>query len=140
MGCILGLDFGEKRVGVAVSDETKQLAEPLTTLDFRGREQLKTEIEKIILSYSIEAIVVGLPVTLKGEMGPSAKKVEREVEWFKTKIEKPWIYWDERLSTAEAERILLMADLSRSRRKEVRDRVAAQRILQNYLDYHKGKL
>lgn len=140
MGCLLGIDMGEKRIGVAVSDETQTLAEPLTTIIFHGREPLKREIEKIIALYGVEKIVVGLPVTMKGEIGPSAKKILAQVDWLKQAVDRPWVMWDERLSTAEAERILLMADLSRSRRKQVRDRVAAQRILQNYLDHHKGKL
>jgi len=135
MGVWIGLDFGEKRVGVAVTDEEKRMAFPLKTLEFRGRNDLLAQIKKIIADYRAEQIVVGLPKTLKGDMGPAARKIMDEVEWFKSQVPGPWVLWDERLSTKEVERVLQEAELSPSRRKEVRDRLAAQRILQNYLDY-----
>ncbi len=135
MGVILGLDMGEKRVGVAVTDELGMVATPLVSLAYTGRKQLVNDLNKLIAEYNAEKIVVGLPKTLKGEMGPAAQKISAQVGWFKTQINLPWIFWDERLTTAEVERVLLDADMSRERRKEVRDRLAAQRILQNYLDF-----
>ena len=138
MAVLLGLDLGEKRVGVAVTDELGMMAVPLLTLERRSRKQILEEIQKISAQYHVSKIVVGLPKTLKGEVGPAAEKILAEVEWFKQQMEKPFICWDERLSTQEVERVLLAADLSRSRRREVRDRLAAQRILQNYLDYQKS--
>ena len=134
---LLGLDMGEKRIGVSVTDESGSLATPLTALEFRGRKKLLEALTQFVDQYHISKIVVGLPKTMKGEIGPAATKVTELVEWLKGYIDKPWILWDERLSTQEIERILLAADMSRARRKEVRDQLAAQRILQSYVDASK---
>ena len=140
MASILGLDLGEKRVGLAISDELEILATPFSVVRFKNRAELLLEIEKVVQEYRIGKIVVGLPKTLKGEIGPAARKTIEEVECMKARLpEVEWVFWDERLSTAEVERVLLDADLSRSRRKEVRDKLAAQRILQNYLDAQKNR-
>ena len=138
MNVMLGLDLGEKRVGVAVTDEMGTLATPLVTLEPRGRKHLLEELQKIVAEYHVSKIVVGLPKTLKGEMGPAAEKIMAEVEWLKERLDRPWVFWDERLSSQEVERVLLAADVSRLRRREVRDQLAAQRILQSYLDYQRS--
>ena len=135
MAILIGLDLGEKRVGVAIADERTSLATPLATIEVRGRRQLADELKKIIAEHHVEKIVVGLPYTLKGEMGPQAEKIMGEVEALKQQIDSEWLMWDERLSTLEVERMLVSADVSRQKRKEVRDKLAAQRILQNYLDF-----
>lgn len=134
MSALLGLDMGEKRIGVSVTDESGSIATPLRNLEFRGRKELLAELTHLVDQYHISKIVVGLPKTLKGEIGPAARKVTEQVEWLKAYIDKPWILWDERLSTQEIERVLLAAEVSRARRKEVRDQLAAQRILQSYID------
>ncbi len=136
---LLGLDLGEKRVGVAVTDEAGMMALPLTTLEFRGRNHLLEQLTRLVKDYRVQKIIVGFPKTLKGETGPAAQKVMAQVEWFKGVLDRPWILWDERLSTREVERVLLEADVSRAKRKEVRDQLAAQRILQNYMD-HQSRL
>lgn len=140
MGALLGLDMGTKRVGVAVSDEGRSMALPLTTLFFSGRSHLLKELEGLVEEYRVEEIVVGLPKTLKGEMGIAAEKIQKEVEWFETRLRVRWTFWDERLTTQEVERVLLEADVSRSKRKEVRDQLAAQRILQNYIDFKRNRV
>ena len=134
MSTVMGLDFGQKRIGVAISDETMVIATPVGAIDFSSRKQLLEELTKLMDAYRVVKIVVGLPKTLQGEIGPAAQKVTEHVEWLKTYIDKPWIFWDERLSTREVERVLLAADMSRAKRKGVRDKLAAQRILQSYLD------
>jgi putative Holliday junction resolvase len=135
MPVYLGLDLGEKRVGVSRSDETGTIAEAYTTLQFKSKEDLLRQIKGCIEKIQPDKIVVGLPHTLKGEVGAAAENVLRRVDWLKTKLEfDEWILWDERMTTAEAERVLLEADVSRADRKNLRDRIAAQRILQNYLD------
>jgi len=131
----LGLDYGSKRIGIAVSDELGSIAIPLMTLQVRGRKQILAELVRLIDEYHIQKIVIGLPKTLKGEIGPSAQKVLEWVEWLKGSVEPECILWDERLTTREVERMLIDADVSRARRKEVRDKIAAQRILQSYLDH-----
>ena len=137
MASLIGLDFGEKRIGVAVSDESATVATPLTTLEFQSRKQLLAEITRLVDEYNVTKIVVGLPKTLKGEIGPSAQKIMAHIEWLKGQLDRAWVFWDERLSTQEIERVLLSADVSRGRRREVRDRLAAQRILQSYLDHQR---
>lgn len=139
MATLLGLDLGEKRIGVAVSDEMQMLAEPLTMINFQGRKQVLSELQKLIEAYRVHEIIVGLPKTLKGEIGPAAQKIMGHVEWFKQHTPQEWILWDERLSTQEIEKFLIAADVSRGRRKEVRDQLAAQRILQNYLDFKRSQ-
>ena len=138
MPSVLGLDLGEKRVGVAIADEVSRVAMPLITLYIRGRRHLLEQLNPILAENKIEKIVVGLPKNLSGEIGPPAKRIMIEVEWYQAQISVPWVFWDERLSTQEVERLMLDADVSPGRRKEIRDQLAAQRILQNYLDFHRG--
>ena len=136
MASLLGLDFGEKRVGVAIAEESLRIATPLTTLEIRGRGHLLEELSKLVNQHHIEKIVVGLPQTLKGEIGPAAQKVIETVEWLKQSIDRTWVLWDERLTTQEIERLLVLAEVHYKKRKEVRDQLAAQRILQSYMDAH----
>ena len=135
MPSLLGVDFGEKRVGVSLSDETMTIASAFKTLHFQGRKQILREIQAIVQEYQVHKIVVGFPLTLRGETGDAASKVQQHVDWFRAHSSLEWILWDERLTTQEAERMLIQADLSRARRKEVIDQIAAQRMLQSYLDF-----
>ena len=139
MPCLLGIDLGEKRAGVAVSDETLLIASPLKTIPVQGRRQLLREIQNLIQEYGVSQVIVGFPITLRGEQGEAAQKVQAHVEWFRAHSSLEWILWDERLTTQEAERILLAADMSRARRKEVIDQIAAQRMLQSYLDFQRAR-
>ncbi len=137
MPILLGLDLGEKRAGVARSDETQTIAEAFSTLFFTGKKELLGKLKGLIEEFQPEKIVVGLPITLRGEKGIAAEKIEARVEWLKEHLKGEWVFWDERFSTVEAERVLLEADLSREKRKNLRDQLAAQRILQHYLDAHR---
>ena len=139
MAFILGVDLGEKRIGIAIADDVTKIATPLKTIIVHNRKELLAGISKLVTEYHSTKIVVGLPKTLKGDIGPAAQKIMETVDWLKTQLsQQDWVFWDERLSSQEVERILLEADLSRERRKEVRDQLAAQRILQNYLDFHRN--
>jgi len=133
-GALLGLDLGEKRIGVAFVPAGTTIAFPVKTIEVKGREQVLAQIRQLILEHKAEKVVVGLPVTLKGEMGIAAKKRTEEVAWYQERLSVPVVMWDERLSSKEVERMLISADVRRDRRKEVIDQLAAQRILQNYLD------
>ena len=133
-GTLLGLDLGEKRIGVAFVPAGTTIAFPVKTIEVRGREQVLAQIQKLILEHKAEKVVVGLPKTLKGEIGIAASKRIQEVEWYRTRLSVPVVMWDERLSSKEVERMLIAADVSRKKRKEIVDQLAAQRILQNYLD------
>jgi len=138
MAIVLGIDLGTHRIGLALSDEGETIAFPHETIAYRGREFLAASLRDLVVQYKISRIVVGLPKTLRGDMGPAALKTVDEVDWLKTKVDAQWILWDERLSTQEIERLLREAELSPARRKGVRDQLAAQRILQNYLDHSRN--
>ena len=141
MAAYMGLDMGAKRVGVAISDELGMIAQPHAMIEFRGRKQLLEELQKIIQTFHVGTIVVGLPKTMKGEIKETAQWVTGHVDWFKAETDPVlnWVLWDERFTTQEVERMLLDADMSRQKRKDVRDQLAAQRILQSYLDCHRHK-
>lgn len=131
---ILGLDVGDVRIGVAVSDPLKIIARGL---DFIKRTTVKEDVEAIrelVDEHEAEEIVVGLPKMMSGKIGVQAQKVQDFAEALGATIEIPIIMWDERLSTVAATRVLIEADMSRKKRKKVVDKVAATLILQGYLD------
>lgn len=133
---VLGLDYGEKRIGISISDPLLMTAQAVSVIT--RSSCLEDDIEKIkdvIAKYGDDfEIVIGLPKTMRGEIGPAAKSVLKFVDKLSKKVPFPVITWDERLSTAASERMLLEADLSRAKRKKVIDSSAAQFILQGYLD------
>ena len=129
---ILGIDIGKKRIGVAVSDETYFLARGLSTIE-RNRKEFK-KIKELTVEYEIEKIVFGLPLKLDGSRSSQTEKTLLFVEELKKSISLSFIPWDERLTTKEAEKILIQADLSRKKRKKLIDKLSAQIILQDYLD------
>jgi len=134
-GTILGLDLGEKRIGVAFVNAGTTIAFPLATIAVKGRQKVLEEIKKLIASRKVEKIVVGLPKTLRNEIGIAAEKRIKEVEWYQSQLQVPLVLWDERLSSKEVERVLIEADVRRDKRKEIIDQLAAQRILQGYVDH-----
>jgi putative Holliday junction resolvase len=131
---ILGLDVGSKTIGVAVSDELSLIARGVTTLKRKGLRQDIKQLLTVIEEHEVEKIIVGLPKNMNGSLGPSAKMVLSLIDELKKFVELPIITWDERLSTVAAQRVLLEADMSRKKRKQVIDKVAALLILQGYLD------
>jgi len=127
------MDIGSRTIGIAISDELGITAQGLKTIKRRSMEEDLKEISIIIAQFKIDRIVVGLPKNMDGTIG---KQAELVLQWIKTaqeKINTPVETWDERLSTVEASKILLEADLSRKKRKGVIDKVAAVLILQGYL-------
>jgi putative Holliday junction resolvase len=135
---IMGLDVGSHTIGIAISDELGMTAQGLKTIKRSSTESDFAEIKSIIIKFGIERIVVGLPKNMDGTLGKGAEAVFRWIEALTKRIDLPVVTWDERLSTVEATKILLEADLSRRKRKAVIDKVAAVIILQGYLD-HSGK-
>ncbi len=131
---ILGLDIGSKRIGVAVSDELGFTAQGLRTLTFTDENTVLESIKKIAQEYQVTEIVVGLPYNMDGTEGRQAEKVRSIMAAIEQSVELPVVEWDERLSTVAAERVLLEADMSRSKRRKVIDKIAAVIILQGYLD------
>ena len=131
---LLGLDLGEKTIGLALSDTTLSVATPLETLA-RGKfatDALK--LDAIIFAHRIGGLVVGLPLSMDGSDGPSAQSSRAFARNFAARSQLPILMWDERLSTAAVTRTLLEADASRRRRAQVVDKMAAAYILQGTLD------
>lgn len=133
-GALAGLDLGTKTIGVAVSDRLRSVASPLSTI---RREKFTLDVEKLLKITSereIAGLVLGLPMNMDGSEGPRCQSTRA----FARNLEKlsplPITFWDERLSTVAAERAMLEADMSRKRRAEVIDHVAAGFILQGALD------
>ncbi|HHW66704.1 Holliday junction resolvase RuvX [Defluviitalea raffinosedens] len=134
---IMGMDYGEKTIGIAVSDPFGWTAQGVEIIRRKDENNLKESMERIkelIEQYDVKKIVLGFPKNMNNTLGVRAEKTLE----FKEKLEKRFsievILWDERLSTKAAESILLEADISRSKRKKVIDKMAAVYILQGYLD------
>jgi putative holliday junction resolvase len=133
---VLGLDLGTKTLGVAVSDELGWTAQGLETIKIdeeQGQFGLK-RLRELIEAYHVEAIVLGFPKNMNGTVGPRGEASQQFAEILKREFGLPVILWDERLSTMAAERMLISADVSRKKRKQVIDKMAAVMILQSYLD------
>lgn len=138
---IVGLDYGLARIGIALSDERKIIASPLTT--FPTEKKLEETVVKLVQqlkshsqthNYLIEEIVIGLPLMMSGKKGMIADEVVSLVELMRQHIDVPIITWDERLTTVQAERSLREGTMTRKKRARYVDTVAACIILQNYLD------
>jgi len=131
---LLGLDLGEKTIGIALSDTRLTVATPMETLK-RGKFAADApKLEKIIAEQNVGGLVVGLPLNMDGSDGPSAQSARAFARNFAARSEVPVLLWDERLSTAAVTRTLLDADASRKRRDEVVDKMAAAYILQGALE------
>jgi len=131
---LLGLDVGSKTIGLALSDTTRAVATPLTTIKRIKFTRDVVELSEIIETHDISALVIGLPLNMDGSEGPRSQSVRAFARNLASHISLPVTFWDERLSTAAAERTLLEADASRKRRSEVIDKMAAAIILQGALD------
>jgi len=135
---ILGLDVGSKTIGVAVSDALKLTAQGLTTIiwDEHDMSSADDELSNIIKEHEISEIVVGLPKHMNGSLGKRGEISQIYARRLEREFSLPVHLLDERLTTVEAERILLEGDVSRKKRKEVIDKMAAVIILQNYLEQY----
>jgi putative Holliday junction resolvase len=133
-GRLLGLDFGTKRVGVAVSDDRQSIAGPLETIARSSPQEDARRLARIIADHQIQGIVVGLPVHMSGDEGGKAREARAFGQWVAETTKLPVTYWDERHSSAVAESYLLSAELSSKKRKARLDKVAAQIFLQSFLD------
>ncbi|MBN1662990.1 MAG: Holliday junction resolvase RuvX [Deltaproteobacteria bacterium] len=134
---ILGLDYGDKRIGVAVSDELGYTAQGHSTIVRKNRRHDLVRIAELAANYSVDAIVIGYPVRLDGTEGIQCEKVDRFIGHLEAYVQKPIVKWDETLTTKTAEDILIAANMRREKRKNVIDKLAATLILQDYLDHAK---
>ncbi|MFQ5770329.1 MAG: Holliday junction resolvase RuvX [bacterium] len=133
-GRILGLDYGKKRIGVAVSDPMCIIARGLPTIVYKNLPAAINKIEKIISDYHIREVVVGYPLTLKGEVNITTTKAKNFVQDLKKRIALPIVIWDERFTSILAERALKEMGQSPSMDKAKIDQLSASFILQSYLD------
>jgi putative holliday junction resolvase len=133
MSRLLGLDVGDKRMGVAICDETQTLARPLLTLNRASKKEDFAKIAALCREHAIEKVIVGLPKTLRNEEGPQAQRVRRYAAELQAALSLPIEFWDERFSTAEARDLIIGHALMR---KNEIDAIAAAVILQDYLDGH----
>jgi len=131
---LLGLDVGTKTVGMALSDVTRSIATPFDTIRRTKFTADAKAIYEVIEKNQVGAVVVGLPINLDGTEGPRAQSTRAFARNLAAHIAVPMLFWDERLSTAAVERHLIEADVSRKRRAEIVDRMAAAYILQGALD------
>jgi putative holliday junction resolvase len=133
---ILGLDLGEKRIGVALSDALGLTAQGLTVIPRQGQLADFDKVVALATKHAVQEIVIGLPRHMDGRLGGGAEEVFLWVKELQDRLGLPVHTMDERLTTLQAERVLLEADVSRQKRRQVIDKLAAGLILQAYLDSH----
>jgi putative Holliday junction resolvase len=131
---ILGLEFGTRRVGAALSDPGRSIAFPLEVYEIRGLKADATHYRELVQENEVDRIVVGLPLHGSGREGKLAAQARAFGAWLATAVQRTVIYFDERYTSVEAEHRLIDAGLTRRRRKPLRDKLAAQIMLQSYLD------
>jgi putative Holliday junction resolvase len=137
MGRILALDIGDKRIGVAVCDETETLARPLTTITRASKRQDWECIAQLVSRHEVERVIAGHPRSLSGDEGPQAQRVRRYVEALAATLAVPVELWDERFTTVEAAGRLRDAGRRKPGGRGQLDAAAAAIILQDYLDAHR---
>ena len=131
---VLGIDHGTKRIGLAISDELGVIAQPLEFVPAEPFANFLARLKQIISEKQVELLLVGMPRNMDGSYGPAALKVQEFVAVLKDAVAIPIKTWDERLTSAQANRFLIQADVRRDKRKEKVDKTAAAILLQSYLD------
>ncbi len=139
MARVIAIDVGEKRIGLAVSDSLNIIAQGLDTIERKSDSNLLERMKSLIKEYNVSKIVIGMPLNMNGSKGASAKRSEGIASLLKRELSIDIEMLDERLTTKQGERVLLEADVSRKKRKLSIDKIAAQLILQTYLDSHAEK-
>jgi len=137
---VLSLDVGDRRIGVAVSDPLGIIAQGVTVIERKTLDEDLKAIRDIIAQYGAESVVVGMPINMDGTRGKSADKVTEFVGALGSSTGIPVATYDERLSTKESEKFLISSDVSRRKRKSVIDKIAAQLILESYLERIKNNV
>lgn len=131
---ILALDHGTKRIGVALSDDLKMIAQPLEFIEAEPFADFLVRLKELIRTKEVELILVGMPRNMDGSYGEAASKVREFVAVLKETITVPLRLWDERLTSTQANRLLIAGNVRRGDRKEKVDKMAAAILLQSYLD------
>ena len=131
---VLALDHGTVRIGVALSDELKMIASPLEYIPAEPFTEFLVRLRQLLSEKEVEQIVVGMPRNMDGSYGPAAEKVRQFIEQLRGELTIPIRTWDERLTSSQANRILIQGNVRRDKRKETVDKMAAAILLQSYLD------
>lgn len=136
---VLGLDFGDKRIGLAVSDRLLISAQGLGTYQVRNTREDLRFFRKLVSEYEIEEIVIGLPLRMDGSEGTRAEKTKEFARWLEKSLKLPVFFWDERLTTQQASKILRQQKVKRRSKKSLKDQVSAVIILSGYLEHKRTK-
>jgi putative pre-16S rRNA nuclease len=131
---ILALDHGTKRIGIAISDELKLIAQPLEFVPAEPFADVLARLKELVHDKQVELILIGMPRNMDGSYGPAARKVQDFVAALRGALTVPLKTWDERLTSAQANRCLIQGNVRREKRKEKVDKMAAAILLQSYLD------
>ena len=133
-GRVMCLDVGETTIGLGLSDGTRAIASPLETIDRKKFAKDVALLQTAILKHQITGLIIGYPVNMDGSLGPRTQSVRTFVSSLSKHVDLPMALWDERMSTMAVERVMLEADLSRARRSQLVDKLAASYMLQGFLD------
>lgn len=136
---ILAIDFGQKRVGFAISDPLGFTAQGLPTIEGASSKSLIAQIDTLCRERAVTEVVVGFPINMNGSLGPKATETDVFIEKLKSALSVPVIRWDERLTSREAGRLMISEGLSRQKQRAQSDRIAATLILQNYLESKRSR-
>ncbi|MFW6123741.1 MAG: Holliday junction resolvase RuvX [Acidobacteriota bacterium] len=131
---ILGIDYGDKNIGLAVSDKMLITAQPLKSYKARSKREDAQFFKNLILKHKITKIVIGLPLRMNGSEGTRVQRTKKFAAWLKNTLNIPIVYWDERLTTKQASQIMRERGLSHKKKKELVDQISAVIILSSYLD------
>lgn len=132
---ILCLDLGKKRIGLAISDINQKIASPYDVIKEKKFSEILIILKNLIKKFDIGSIIIGDPINMDGSLGPKSQSSRSFISNISKDIDIPILLWDERLSTIAAEKSLIEADISRKKRSEVIDKIAANIILQSFLDF-----
>jgi len=137
MGIMMGIDYGVKRIGIAISNPERTMSVPLTVIDVKPDGSHLKQVKKIVDEYNVEDIVIGMPYNMDGTQGESSEKAIAFSELIKDRLGKNVHYYDERLTTFEAHNLLASINMDNRKRLKVVDSLAAKIILQGYMDLNR---
>lgn len=136
---VLGIDFGDKRIGLAVSDKLNVTAQGISTYEVRNVKTNRKFFQELVSKYEIEEIVIGLPLRMDGSEGTQAEKTKEFARWLEKNLKLPVSFWDERLTTQQASKIIRQQKVKRKTKKSLTDQISAVIILSSYLEHKRAK-
>jgi putative Holliday junction resolvase len=136
---VLGIDFGDKRIGLAVSDKLGLTAQSIGHYEIKNQKEDKKYFKELVSKYQIGEIVIGFPLRMNGTQGLRVEKTKEFAEWLQKAIDLPIVFWDERLTTKQALRILSQQKMKHKMKKNLKDQISAVIILSSYLESKRKK-